>query len=181
MPVYSVTNVAASASGLLAFTAYTNSTSTSQGLFEYNPTDESYTMLAQTGSMVYDELGNSLTLTGFAGQAAINDTGNVVYKGTFNDINNYSQTGFFTGDGALILETGDTIGSEIISNLGSLSYNDAGQIAFKASYADNSNAIVEGSLATVPEPSALMLMAAGAVTLLAIGRWRKAMQWTKSV
>jgi hypothetical protein len=177
LPIYSVTNVGVSASGLLAFVAYTSS---GQGVFEYNPSTEAYKLLAQTGGTVYDEHGNTLTLSGFGG-AVINNAGSVIYRGTFFDANNDSQTGFFTGDGAMIVETGDMIGNEVLSNLSSISYNDAGQIAFKASYADNSAAIVEGSVATVPEPSALMLVAAGAVTLLASRRWRKAMQWTKRV
>jgi len=105
--------------------------------------------------------------TAALGNTGVNSSGTVVFFAPLANGGN----GIFTGDNLAtdtIIKTGDALdGSTFTSgNLTTLALNDAGQIVFNATLADNSTGIYLATPTAVPEPMSLSLLTLGSLALL---------------
>ncbi len=147
--------------GTVAF--HGNIASGGSGIFTQN------SIIAKPGDII-----EGLTLTDVGSDPALNDVGTVVFYGTYS-----GGSGLFTQH-SVIAKTGDVIGGKTISGFiwsatttTNASVNDAGDIAFYATFGDGSKGIILAQ--SIPEPSAIILLGIGAIWLLGY-RWSQSMR-----
>jgi hypothetical protein len=105
------------------------------------------------------------------GSVSLNNLGQVAFAAALDS----GPSGIFTGpnpDVDKVIQTGDTLDGSLVTRIsfGSAAFNDAGQIAFYALLADGRRGVY---VASVPEPSSLLLASLGGAAVLAVTAVRR--------